>query len=158
VDAKLNTSSAVKHIRDAKARIIAELGRLAKEAELEALNKGHWALHLNVYGTEPGFRYVRTGLLNSSLFAGSSVLGGVLTITLGDSAEYARRVNYGDPEISPAAAEQIAKQYGPNLIKTGRSGKKYMLPASYIEPALYIAGEKLLLELSQVFKTALGVK
>lgn len=155
MESKLNNKEAVKHIQDVKAKFLAQLARLGKEASVEALKQSRWALQLNVYGTEPG-EYQRTGTLGNSLFSDSSVQGMSVRVTLGDSAEYARFVNYGTPEISSTAAENIAQKYGPNLIKTGRSGKKYMLPASYIEPALYSAGQKV--DFEQALKNALGVK
>lgn len=115
---------------------IAQAG--AKDAELHAKR----GLVINVYGTEPGEHYVRTGLLLREVYASGQANGSSLGILVGDRAEYASDIEYGSGPhaLTPQQLERYLNTLKPGgLLRFGRSGQAYLLPGPYIGPAIHYA-------------------
>lgn len=150
---KLKNPKARAAIRALDKGLRAGLPAAAENARFFGQDHALRGLFLNVYGTEPG-AYERTFFLASQIYSSLQVSATTVTVTLGDKADYAEKIEYGDP-ASVSDVDILARLNGMppgSDLSYGRSGVKWRLPGPYITPAILAAQYKLHAEVEALVK------
>lgn len=116
--------------RSETSKIVTLVKRTAYQRMVEGVD-------LNVYNTEPGTVYKRTGDLRRGIFSIGSHSGDIAQFDLGDRIDYATDIEYGKARfaISEGNARSTADLKNGEIYSIGRSGKNFSVPGPYIWPA-----------------------
>ncbi len=135
------------HLQRFEQRMRQQLAALPGDMQADAEGLALAALQNGVYGTVPGLRYKRTYDLARSVKVQPVSTVNLARLVISSDAPYARFIEYGTGpnELTDQQIDAYAAAFGSNaqIVRLGRSGRKYTVPQPFIRSTAFWAAREM---------------